>query len=235
MNRAFKIFIIILLLPLAVSVFRSTVINFSSYTDIDAAIDARMRMPMFYGVRLYRAALNGQVSRRVTELTVINGEEGIVYIGIGDNNSITAFNFHIRESNGETSYRIGSEIALYIGEIWVRKINTAPGSTEQVFFGMERESAQEFAERTGKEVNFVAFMHFGTQHELWYMISSEGFPDLPEYRTINPLTGTAFYRNPTRDRFISNIGTIIWSLVVIGVILVIYRHKIKNKKLKQQE
>jgi len=182
----------------------------------------------------FRPAVNNQRVRSVNELTVIEGEQGIILIGIGDNSSIASFNFRRRESSGQVLYRVGDEVGLRITENWIRRMRTAPNSREEILFGLGRDSAEEFAEITGQQPVITMFTHDNQQRELWYIVSVDGFPGMAEQRSQTTIhTGHIIttYSNPSRA---NRIFSIIFTVVPLLIIAIVIFYKIrKNRKNRQ--
>jgi len=198
----------------------SNVTNFRYFSNMETAIEQSIQAPL-----RCRPTYSGQVVRGVSEIVIIEGEQGVIYIGINDIGAMSAFNFRRRELNNRILYRVGNEVGLGFNETWVRKMNTAPNSSEEILLGIGRTSAQEFAERTRKANSFILLEFDGNQYELWYIISADGFPDLPELRIQRD--GITVYHNPS---IIFNVIRSTFAgimLIIVGI--VIYRKKRKAK------
>ena len=165
-----------LFIAIIITVSFSFIVSNIYFEEIETAIKWKVKSPIKMQV-----SIGKQEAKAIKELAIIEGEEGIVYFGIGDNNSVVAFNFDIKKTNDTILYRAKEETAIGIRENWMMKMPTKhKGLTEEIAYGIGKSLAQECVSKTGIEAEFLSFEHRGNQYELWYIISNQGLPMLPK-------------------------------------------------------
>ena len=204
-NIIFAIFIILLLTPSI----RKYVASNSYYPDMRAA-----------------AANKETKAKLIGEITTVIGQEGVVYIGLDEYGSISAYCFDTRNSNGKIQYQVASEESLPYVEDCMVKMNTAPESTEQIAIGIGEASAKKYAKDTGIDVEFVTFEYADVQCGMWYIISAEGLGSLP----YALLQGFEVQPPSAMDAYVILIG-----IIVIIIILIFFYKEIKKRKYQPKQ
>lgn len=162
--------------------------------------------------------------KSAVKLTTVVTDNATVYFELGDYNTIQAYNFDTKKINNKTLYRVGDKTGIVIDEANMEKMHTAyNGSKEQIAYGIGEKLAQECTAKTGKMPTFVPFEHNGKQYVLWYIISKDGLPELPEFI----MDGVAFNERVSAENIVVIVVLII-SLFIIGAIICWKLRLLKN-------
>lgn len=174
------------------------------------------------------------------ELGMVQGKEGGVYITLTDIAAstqgldshiivINGYSFYTWEKNGVLRYSVAQTIGIpYIDPLvgldnnYMNKMNTAPGSTEQLVFGTGEELARECAEKTGIEPEFIHYYYNGKQYVVWYIISPDGLDELPDVVSA----GKAAISKTTATIIAIFLNT---AIILIPIIIILISRKKKKK------
>ena len=146
-----------------------------------------------------------------------------IALSLGDHNTICAYNFYTRMSNGDIKYKVAKEEGISYSENNMIKMNTAPNSTEQIVIGIGERLVNEISEKTGIAAEFINFGNDDNLFTVWYIISVDGLSELPELI----LGGTPF------DSIIRTEHYIILAILIglfIAILLIIYFYLKRKKK-----
>lgn len=165
---------------------------------------------------------NRTSSKNHVKIATIMGIEGIVYIGLFDYNTISAYNFHTKTVNGDMLYKVAKKMGLSYVENCMVKINTAPRSTEQIVFGIGEALANECAKKTGINAKFITFENDENRYTIWYIISADGLDELPALQLNNGVWESF----PSARNYIA---IIICAGLIIAIAIVVYWKKRRRK------
>ena len=155
------------------------------------------------------------------KMATIVGDEGIVYIALSDYDTIIAYSFKTKTEAGNVLYNVAKETRIKYKDNHMVKINTAPDSTEQLVFGTSKALADEYAQKTGINAEYIHFGNEENQYTIWYIISANGLDELPALQ----LGDGIWYELNSLQNFVP---LILLGLVITGLI-VIRKKKRANK------
>jgi len=172
------------------------------------------------------AVINTTTSKNLVEIATVMGEEGVVYIAFGDNDSILAYTFYTRIMNGNVTYKLARGVTLkaYLDNNAI-KMDTTPGSTEQIVLVIGQALANEYAKKTGIHAEYIPFEHDGNQYAIWYIISANGLEELPDLQlSADGVSSAVFEKSLTTDNYIA-----LAALLGIITIVVTFKNYIRRR------
>ena len=211
------LFITILLIGIVVGVipsFMNDRLSKMYYPDTDTAVENYGKKFSYFNIDFTTEKPKGK------NITIIEGEEGIVCFSISPIETIWVYNFDTRIKNENTEYKVAQFYG--ISEPLIAKIRTALGSNEQILYGIDYKTYEVCYNKTGKEGEFVHFEYNENWYSFWYIISPNGFNELSDMYICSP---------PEPTIWVYIVGYLIAG--VCAVFIYIFYDMWRNQKRKQ--
>ena len=176
------------------------------------------------------AVKNNSRSKSHIKIATIAGQEGRIYIALCDNNAVGAYNFHTKFVNGDVLYKVANEVTIPYEENSMAKMNTAPGSTEQIAFGIGETLSKTCGKKTGLNAEFIHFGNDENQYTIWHIISVDGLDELPALQINDMVWSNMVWESGlSADHYIA----LAVLLVLIALLIVVIYLKKRNRRMKE--